>query len=200
MSIPPAQIAAIILCGGQSRRFGADKAIATRGGRTFLQRAIDCAGTRADEVILACGPVRRYEEFGRTLALDPPEVTGPLAGMLAGLAQTERPYILFLAVDLADATPAALDQLIEAMVTADPPVDLVMPESERGPEPLLTLGRRAPLALALRALSTTAVPAPRLLVHHLTTRMLTIADDPTDPLRRAITNINTPADLDTPPR
>ncbi|TPW09223.1 MAG: molybdopterin-guanine dinucleotide biosynthesis protein A [bacterium] len=198
--ITPATTSAVILCGGQSRRYGADKAMATRGGRTLLQHAIECAGARADEVVLACGPERRYEEFGRMLALDPPDVAGPVAGMMAGAARTEREYILFLAVDLADATPAALDQLIEAMITADPPVDLVMPESERGAEPLLAFGRRAPLALALHALAATDTPAPRLLPRHLATRMLTIASDPDDPLRRAITNINTPADLENPPR
>jgi len=198
-TIPPDQLAAIILCGGQSRRFGTDKAMALRDGRTLLQRAIECAGSRADEVILACGPERRYEEYGPTLALDPPDISGPLAGMMAGLECTELPYVVILAVDLVEASPAALDQLLEAMAGADPPVDLVMPRSERGPEPMLIVARRASLALALRALAATAIPAPRLLGDHLRTRFLDIPSDAADPLRRAITNINTRADLEASP-
>jgi len=58
ITIPPDQIAAIILCGGRSRRFGTDKAMALCGGVTLLQNAIACAGTRADGVILAYGPGR----------------------------------------------------------------------------------------------------------------------------------------------
>lgn len=195
-AIPPDQLAAIILCGGQSRRFGADKALALRNGRTLLQRAIECAGARADEVILACGPERRYEEYGPTLALDPPDVSGPLAGMMAGLACTERPYVLFLAVDLVNATPAALDQLIEALITADPPVDLVMPRTVRGLEPMLSLGHRLALSAAIRQLATTTDPAPRYLPDHLATRIIQVPDDPANTLCRALANVNTGEDLE----
>lgn len=194
-AIPPAELAAIILCGGQSRRFGTDKALAPRSGRTLLQRAIECVGARAEDVILACGPERRYEEYGPTLALDPPDVSGPLAGMMAGLACTERPYVFILAVDLVEASPAALDQLLEAMVGADPPVDLVMPRSERGLEPMLFLGHRVALSAAIRKLGTTTDPAPRHLPDYLATRIIQVPDDPANALCRALANVNTGEDL-----
>ena len=109
--LPPSSVAAIILCGGESRRFGRDKALATYRGQRLLDRVVECAGARADQVILACGKTPRYAETGLALALDPPGTDGPLAGIVAGLALADRDIALLLAIDLAAITPAGLDRL-----------------------------------------------------------------------------------------
>ena len=189
----PASTTGIILCGGRSRRFEGDKALATVGGRTLLERAIECAGARASRVILACGPTSRYGEYGIELAIDTPGIEGPLAGIRAGLARATSQYVLIMAVDLPFVTPRAIDILMRRM--AEPECELVIPRTESGLEPVLMFGRREPLAAGVEKLAATDDPAPRRLPEVISTQTLDVDRNPRDPLRRAITNINTPRDL-----
>jgi len=71
-------ILGVVLAGGQSTRFGSDKALAELGGRTLLARAVDALSGWCDFVIVA----------GRPLAPAPtiPDWPGPDAGPLGGLA------------------------------------------------------------------------------------------------------------------
>ena len=190
--LPPSSVAAIILCGGESRRFGRDKALATYRGQRLLDRVVECAGARADQVILACGKTPRYAETGLALALDPPGTDGPLAGIVAGLALADRDIALLLAIDLAAITPAGLDRLFAVLGSHAS----IVPRTRSGLEPLLSLGRRDPLLEGARKLLATNDPAPRRLPEVVPTHFLDVPDDPHDTLHRALTNINTPADLE----
>ena len=69
-------ILGVVLAGGQSSRFGSDKALAELGGRTLLARAIDALATCCDHVVVAgrasapradCGRLARARAgpFGR---------------------------------------------------------------------------------------------------------------------------------------
>jgi len=188
------KITAIILCGGQSRRFGSDKALTTWRGHTLLDRAIEVCGARADQVLLACGSETRYASTGLTLALDDSTFDGPLAGIAAGLAKSDHPIVVLVAVDLAGLTPWAIDSLIESY-RQHPDSILVMPRTERGVEPLLWLGRRDPLQAAVHQLAKSGDPAPRRLPELVLTTFIDVSISTHDPLRRALTNINTPQDL-----
>ena len=68
----------VVLAGGQSTRFGSDKALAELGGRTLLARAVDTLTGFCEYVVVA----------GRELAPAPTLPDWPHAGMgpLAGLA------------------------------------------------------------------------------------------------------------------
>jgi molybdopterin-guanine dinucleotide biosynthesis protein A len=189
----PASTTAIILCGGRSRRFGGDKALATVGGRTLLDRAIDTAGARADRIVLACGPTPRYAEYGLELVTDTPGIEGPLAGFRAGLAAAGTEYVLMMAVDLPFVTPPAIDMLIQRLIEFES--DGVVPRSRDGLEPVLQFGRRATYLAAADELALTGDPAPRRLSEFMMIEELTVSANPHDPLRRAIANINTPQDL-----
>ncbi len=71
-------ILGVVLAGGQSTRFGSDKALAELGGRTLLARAVDALGGFCEYVVVA----------GRELAPAPciPDWPGPRMGPLAGIA------------------------------------------------------------------------------------------------------------------
>ncbi|HEX7879128.1 MAG TPA: molybdenum cofactor guanylyltransferase [Candidatus Eisenbacteria bacterium] len=185
---------AVILCGGNSRRFGRDKAAADHHGQSLLDHVLEVCGVHADQIILACGRESRYASLGLTLALDAPGSDGPLAGIDAGLKAASHPSILIVAVDLAGVNPRGIEMLREAW-REDPTADLVLPRTERGVEPLLCVGRREPLRAAVATLIATSDPAPRRLPEFLKTRFIDVATGPGDPLHRALTNINTPQDL-----
>ena len=67
-----------VLAGGQSRRFGSDKALAMLGGETLLMRAVDTLSGWCEKVVV----VGREEAPAPTL----PDWFGPGLGPLAGIA------------------------------------------------------------------------------------------------------------------
>lgn len=80
-------ILGVVLAGGQSTRFGSDKALAALEGRTLMDRAVAGLSDCCDSVVIAGraeGPVRTVSDW-------PHKGMGPLAGIAAGLrlAQAE---------------------------------------------------------------------------------------------------------------
>jgi molybdopterin-guanine dinucleotide biosynthesis protein A len=64
-----------ILAGGQSRRFGSDKAVAIVGGRTLIDRVAAALAPQVDAIVVV----------GRELADRPAPGLGPLGGLCAAL-------------------------------------------------------------------------------------------------------------------
>ena len=74
-------ILGVVLAGGQSSRFGSDKALAELGGRTLLLRAVDALSGWCEQVVIAgreIGPAPCIPDWPRP-------GMGPLAGVAAGL-------------------------------------------------------------------------------------------------------------------
>ncbi len=84
-------VAAIVLAGGASSRFGGDKLAAPLDGRPVLEHAVLAVANIADPVIVVIGPADPIPlipaDLGVSLLLarDPVAHQGPLAGMAAGL-------------------------------------------------------------------------------------------------------------------
>lgn len=103
-------ILGVVLAGGQSTRFGSDKALAELGGRTLLARAVDGLSGLADTVVIAGrdhGPARCIPDW-------PHARMGPLGGIAAGLrlAQDEDyDSVLTCGVDSAELPDDLLDLL-----------------------------------------------------------------------------------------
>ncbi|MEO6388465.1 MAG: molybdenum cofactor guanylyltransferase [Croceibacterium sp.] len=74
-------ILGVVLAGGQSVRFGSDKALAELGGHTLLARAVDALSGFCEYVVIAgreTGPAPCIPDW-------PHPKMGPLAGIAAGL-------------------------------------------------------------------------------------------------------------------
>ncbi len=145
-----------LICGGQSRRMGRDKAALLLGERTFLERGVQVLRAVAPRVVLACGPEDRYAESGLPRVLDRAPNLGPLAGVAAALeaAQVDgaraTDYVAVLATDLPYADGAPFDALLaRAHETA---ADVCLLASQDGLEPLYGLYRVAVLPAVLAAL------------------------------------------------
>ena len=128
----PTSTTAFVLAGGQSRRMGRDKALLPWGDGTFLDHAVARLRQLTSDVRILCGSEPRYGDRGVPLVVDVSKDAGALGGVYSGLLALERPYALFLAVDLPDVPPA----LLAALVAHAPGWDAVVPRSPRGPEPL----------------------------------------------------------------
>ncbi|WP_219105592.1 molybdenum cofactor guanylyltransferase [Austwickia sp. TVS 96-490-7B] len=89
---------AVILCGGQSRRFGAsDKTAAVVGGHPILDRTImDLPPHWPVTCVGPARPVPRSVQWVR----EEPAGGGPVAGIAAALTTLATPYVVVLAGDL----------------------------------------------------------------------------------------------------
>ena len=90
-------LGAIILTGGASRRMGADKAGQLWAGRRAVDRVADLARALGAGVVVSAGD----GDFGLPRAPDPAPLSGPVAGVLAGIAlvRGQVTRVLVLAVD-----------------------------------------------------------------------------------------------------
>lgn len=121
------RVLGVVLAGGQSRRFGSDKAIATLGGQTLLDRAVATLSRQCEAVVVA----------GRDdLADRPRSGMGPLGGLNGALhhaAELGFDAVLSIPVDGFDLPTDLLDELSPAPACAvDAPVIGLWPVSARG--------------------------------------------------------------------
>ena len=137
------------MAGGRSRRMGRDKALVPWGGATLLDHALHRLRRVCGRAFILCGPDRRYEQRGIPVLVDETPDAGPLAGLVAGLAQLADEPGLFLAVDLPEVPVALLADLLDRAEGTD----AVVPLSDRGPEPLCAVYRKTCLAPARRRLA-----------------------------------------------
>jgi molybdopterin-guanine dinucleotide biosynthesis protein A len=131
------RVGGIVVCGGQSRRMGRDKARLVVHGKPMLERAVDILGSVCGEVVLACGPRERYAELGLPLVLDAQENGGPLAGILAGLQQLNCPLVAVLACDMPRASAELFGHLFAHQQAGE--YDVCFLETEGGREPLCAI-------------------------------------------------------------
>lgn len=105
--VPPEQLSAVILAGGQSRRMnGRNKAFVELHGLPMIRWVIERLRPQVTDVFIA-GDVAdpRYqslcEDLGLELLADPMTPNyGPLAGVLAGLERADTRYVLTAPCDM----------------------------------------------------------------------------------------------------
>ena len=131
----------VVLCGGQSRRMGRDKALLELDGVPLVQRAAETLSEVCDEVWLASGSEPRYLDLGYSHVLDEFSGAGPLAGLGAALARTPREWIALLACDLPFVDAALFARMREVAEGHD--LDACLAKTTGGHEPVCALYRRS---------------------------------------------------------
>lgn len=125
---------AIVLAGGRSLRLGKDKAKLRLDSQTLLERAISNLKEMFEELIVVTND-RELVIPEAKVVWDRVPYQGPLGGILVGLTASTSSYSLVVACDMPFIQPALLELLMEEIDG----FDVVMPQTERGPEPLLTV-------------------------------------------------------------
>lgn len=109
------RLTAIILAGGRSSRFGSNKASATLGGQTLLERAVRACREVADEVLVVLAPEQAELELPSVerfkVVRDREAFEGPLSGLLTGLETMEAQWCVACTCDAPAVQPAILELL-----------------------------------------------------------------------------------------
>ena len=194
-------IAAIVLAGGRSRRFGTDKLSARLpDGRSVLGHAVARAAAVADELVVVIAPgADRPDGLPETVVLvhDPEPDGGPLMGLAAGLEAVSGEIVLVVGGDM-PALEASVLRLLIAAVERDPKVDgarLEVDGSTRASVLPCVLRRKA----ARRACGEALAAGDRRLrgaLERLATTVVPAAEwRAVDPGGRTLLDIDRPADL-----
>ncbi len=137
---------AVVLCGGQSRRMGRDKADVKLAGRSLLDRALDIVHPLFAEVFIGGRTPRAGVDCAQVW--DAPGVEGPIAGVAAALARSETPWLFVLACDMPFVSRALIDRLARARDGRQ----AVAPVWRGVPQPLVAFYSRDALAVVERCI------------------------------------------------
>ena len=124
----------VILSGGLNTRFsGKEKAFIQVGGKRILDRLYSVFSDLFDEIILVTNEPLKYIEWDLNIVTDLFSNRSSLTGIHAGLFYMKNPFGFFSACD----TPFLKKEVVETIVGyINSNVDLVLPETSSGMEPL----------------------------------------------------------------
>ncbi len=143
-AIDTANVTGVVLCGGVSRRMGADKGKLMLGEETLIARAVRVLSSVSSVVILSCGREPKYSELGLRLVLDSEPDAGPLAGIAASMDACDSDWLAVLACDLPHVV-AAVPRALLARASSEG-LDVCMLSSAGQVEPLIAVYRKTCLA------------------------------------------------------
>jgi molybdopterin-guanine dinucleotide biosynthesis protein A len=183
-----------ILAGGKSQRMGQDKAIMLFQGVTLVRRVSDRLAGLATEVIVIGPGSQEYLSLGIRIVPDLYPGRGPLGGLLTALSTASNPAVATVGCDMPFVNADLLAHQRDILFTDN--MDVVVPSSVRGLEPLHAIYRRETCLQTVRE----ALDAgehrliswfPRVKVRILTPE----ETNPFDPRGLMFLNINTPDEL-----
>ena len=124
----------VILAGGMNTRFfGQDKAFLSVGGKRIFDHLYSIFNDLFEDIILVTNDPHKYLEWDINIVTDLFPVRSSLTGIHTGLFYTLNPFAFFAACD----TPFLKKELVETIVNSiEPGVDIVIPETPAGLEPL----------------------------------------------------------------
>ena len=127
----------VILAGGKNSRFsGKNKALVHIGGKRILDRIYEVFTILFDKIILVTNDPEQYMEWDFDIVTDIFPIRSSLTGIHTGLFYITTPYAFFAACDI----PFIKKELIEILLdSVEPSIDIVIPETSKGLEPLCSV-------------------------------------------------------------
>lgn len=182
----------VILAGGLNTRLsGTNKAFITIGGMRIIDRIYAIFRDLFEEIILVTNDPTAYLEWDVKIVTDLYPIRSSLTGIHAGLFHTTAPHAFFSACD----TPFLSRDLVLAIVEKiEPHIDVIVPETSEGFEPLCSVYSKRSLEAVERSLKRREFKIQksfrRLNVKRLSERIL----KQEDPELLSFFNINSPED------
>jgi FdhD protein/molybdopterin-guanine dinucleotide biosynthesis protein A len=136
---PLSDITGVVLAGGQSTRFGRNKALVEWQGQFLIQHVINALTAVFDECFLVTSTAdtaASYAFLNLPIVSDRHKNQGPRAGIDAALHQCRTPWIFAVACDMPTLSPELITFLCGL---AGKGADAVIPWPASGPEPLCGL-------------------------------------------------------------
>ena len=127
----------IILAGGQNSRFaGANKALMHIGEKPILDHIYGIFKELFQAIILVTNAPDQYVEWDLNIVTDLFPIRSSLTGIHAGLFYATTPYAFVTACD----TPFIKQDLVQTILdNIEPRIDVVIPETHEGLEPLCSV-------------------------------------------------------------
>ena len=183
----------VILAGGNNSRFnGKNKALVRIGGKRILDRIYDVFTLLFEKIILVTNDPVEYMEWDFDIVTDIFPIRSSLTGIHTGLFFTTTPYAFFAACDTPFLKKALLDRLLNGV---EPNIDIVIPETSKGVEPLCSVYSKRCFKPIEEQLEKKSFKIRRLFEK---VRIKKISEDilrTIDPDLVSLYNINTPDDL-----
>jgi molybdopterin-guanine dinucleotide biosynthesis protein A len=183
----------VILSGGLSTRYeGTEKALLQVGGVRILDRIYDIYSELFEEIILVTNSPEKFLEWDLLIVSDPFPIRSSLTGIHAGLFSMTNPFAFISACD----TPFLKKEMVETIIgKIEPQIDIVMPETSAGLEPLCAVYSKRCLNSAQHHLEQEKL---KIIKAFRKSRIKTISEKvlrTIDPDLRSFFNINTADDL-----
>jgi len=122
----------VVLVGGQSRRFGRNKALEIFQGERLIDRQVRQVQTLFPEVLVITNRVEDYLHLEVTILRDVIPELGPLGGIYTGLLFAQGQSVFVTACDMPFVQPAVVKQMMQLATD----YDVVVPQKKEGLEPL----------------------------------------------------------------
>lgn len=176
----------IVLSGGTSSRFGADKSQAILGHQKLIHHIL--AGIPKEFEIIIVGADPLFTPASYRCVQESPAGGGPVAGIAAALELCESEIVGVLATDMPFAG-AHMIHLLSAMTSYDDAIMFV--DSKGFKQPLAALYRREALENALSTIGNSHGASMRTLISHLKIHEVQMSPE----IEKAMIDIDTPHDL-----
>ena len=183
----------VILSGGLSTRYdGTEKALLQVGGIRILDRIYDIYSDLFEEIILVTNTPQKFLDWDLLIVSDLFPIRSSLTGIHAGLFYMTNPFAFVSACD----TPFLKKELVETVIgKIEPQIDIVMPATSAGFEPLCAAYSKRCLQPAQHHLEQEKL---KIIKTFRKSRIKTISEKvlrKIDPDLQSFFNINTPDDL-----
>jgi molybdenum cofactor guanylyltransferase len=191
MQVKTGEVTGVILAGGRSSRMGTDKALLEFQGEKMIRRTMDVFKGLFREIIIVTNRPVEYLDQDARIVTDIFPGKGPIGGIHTGLFFSSNEHAFVAACDL----PFFNTEFISHMVSLIGNYDIVVPETEKGFQPLHAIYSRKCLNRVK-----TLIIEHRLKVTGFYKGFRTLAIPPReiarfDPAGRIFYNVNTPEDL-----
>lgn len=186
-------ITGAILAGGESRRYGRNKALEPFRGERLIDRGVAALRAFCDPVLVVANDLSLYQGVRATLVRDVFYRQGPLGGIYTALLFSPHEWVFVRATDMPFLHPKLSDLLMEA-ATQD--YDAVVPLCGDYYEPLLALYNRR----CLQAIADVLERSEKMVVKFY--KYIRVRNVPekewrtVDPEGISFKNVNFPEDLD----
>jgi molybdopterin-guanine dinucleotide biosynthesis protein A len=182
----------VVLVGGQSRRYGRNKALEFFQGERLIDRQVRTVRSLFSEVLVIANEPELYLHLDATIVRDVIPRQGPLGGIYTGLLFAQGKSVFVTACDMPFIQPAVVRRMVQLATD----YDVIVPEKIEGLEPLHAIYSSRCLPHIEKMLARGMLQVinffPAVKVYRLSSEEI----GQLDPQRLSFFNINTPDDMD----